>query len=85
MENLYKILNILFIVFSILLIIGVASYVTEKSGLSGIMGQSPEMKSQRKLTKEELIQKYTSIIAYIFLFILTLLSIISQQIFKKLL
>ncbi|MFN3478484.1 MAG: hypothetical protein ACK4ZM_03865, partial [bacterium] len=85
MENLYKILNILFIVFSILLIIGVASYVTEKSGLSGIMGQSPEMKSQRKLTKEELIQKYTSIIAYIFLFILTLLSIISQQIFRKLL
>ncbi|MFN3995593.1 MAG: hypothetical protein ACK4GR_03565 [bacterium] len=85
MENLYKLLNILFLVFSILLIIGVASYVTERSGLSGIMGQSPEMKSQRKLTKEELIQKYTSIIAYIFLFTVTLLSIISQQIFKKLL
>lgn len=84
MENLYKILNIIFLGLSLLLIIGVASYVTERSGLSGIMGQSPEMKSQRKLTKEELIQKYTSIVAYIFLFIIILLSIISQQIFKKL-
>lgn len=84
MENLYKILNILFLVVSILLIVGVASYVTEKSGLSGIMGQSSETKSQRKLTKEELIQKYTSLIAFIFLFTVTLLSIISQQISKKL-
>jgi len=82
MENLYKILSIVFVVISILLIAGVASYVTERSGLSGIMGM--ELKQQsKKLTKEELIQRYTSIIAYIFLFLALLLSIISQQIYNK--
>lgn len=82
MEKIYKVLNIVLFIVSFLLIAGVASYVTERSGLSGIMGQSPEFKSSKKLTKEEIIQKYTSIIAYVFLFIITLLSIISRQIFK---
>ncbi|MCS7164718.1 MAG: preprotein translocase subunit SecG [Candidatus Calescibacterium sp.] len=83
MEKIYKVLIILFIVVSLLLIVGVASYVTERSGLSGIMGQAPETKAQKKLTKEEMIQKWTSIVAYIFLFLALLLSIISQQIFEK--
>ncbi|MCX7759301.1 MAG: preprotein translocase subunit SecG [bacterium] len=83
MENIYKILVILFIITSILLIMGVASYVTERSGLSGIMGQQIESKTSKKLTKEEMIQKWTSIVAYIFLFLSLLLSIISQQIFNK--
>jgi len=83
MENLYRFLTIFFIIVSLLLIAGVASYVTEKSGLSGIMGQqSTESRQSKKLTKEELIQRYTSIIAYIFLFLSVLLSIMSQQIFK---
>ncbi|MEN3014817.1 MAG: preprotein translocase subunit SecG [bacterium] len=83
MEKLYNLLNIIFIIISILLIIGVASYVTERSGLSGIMGQTPESKSTKKLTKEEMIQKWTSIVAYIFLFLSFLLSIVSQQIHNK--
>ncbi len=83
MENLYRFLTIVFIIVSLLLVAGVASYVTEKSGLSGIMGQqSTESRQSKKLTKEELIQRYTSIIAYIFLFLSVLLSIMSQQIFK---
>lgn len=83
MENLYRFLTIFFIIVSLLLVAGVASYVTEKSGLSGIMGQqSTESRQSKKLTKEELIQRYTSIIAYIFLFLSVLLSIMSQQIFK---
>jgi protein translocase SecG subunit len=82
MENLYKILSIIFIITSILLIAGVASYVTEKSGLSGIMGMESKQ-TNKKLSKEEIIQKYTSIIAYIFLFLVLLLSIISQQIYNK--
>ncbi len=83
MENIYKILSFIFIIVSLLLIILVASYVTERSGLSGIMGQSTDSKTFKKLTKEELIQKYASTTAYVFLFIVILLSIISQQIFKK--
>lgn len=80
MENIYKILSFVFIIVTTLLIIGVASYVTERSGLSGIMGQTIESKGTKKLTKEEIIQKWTSLLAYIFIFLSILLSIISNQI-----
>lgn len=80
MENIYKILSFVFIIVTTLLIIGVASYVTERSGLSGIMGQTTESKGTKKLTKEEIIQKWTSLLAYIFIFLSILLSIISNQI-----
>lgn len=84
MENIYNILKIIYILVVIGFTVLVGSYVTEKSGLSGIMGgQNLSDKGIKKVTKQGVIITWATRFAILFFIISSLLFIISSNLFKK--
>ncbi|MCX7871272.1 MAG: hypothetical protein N2485_06880 [bacterium] len=84
MENIYNVLKVLYIVVVIVFTILVGSYVTEKSGLSGIMGaQNLADKGIKKMTKQEIIITWATRLAILFFIISFLLFILSSNLFKN--
>jgi preprotein translocase subunit SecG len=84
MENIYNFLKIIYIAVVIVFTILVGSYVTEKSGLSGIMGGSQNLadKGIKKMTKQEIITNWATRLAILFFIISFLLFVMSSNLFK---
>jgi len=85
MENIYNFLKIIYIIVVIVFTILVGSYVTEKSGLSGIMGGSQNLadKGIKKMTKQEIITSWATKLSILFFIISFLLFIMSSNLFKS--
>ena len=83
MENIYSLLKVAYIVIVIIFTVLVGSYVTEKGGLSGIMGaQNLAEKGIKKMTKQEIIINWATRFAVLFFLLSFFLFIISSNIFK---
>jgi len=84
MENIYNFLKVIYIAVVIVFTILVGSYVTEKSGLSGIMGGNQNLadKGIKKMTKQEIITNWATRLAILFFIISFLLFVMSSNLFK---
>jgi len=84
MENIYNFLKVSYIVVVIVFTVLVGSYVTERSGLSGIMGGGQNLtdKGIKKITKQEIITSWATRLAILFFIISFLLFIMSSNLFK---
>lgn len=84
MENIYNFLKVIYIAVVIVFTVLVGSYVTEKSGLSGIMGGNQNLadKGIKKMTKQEIITNWATRLAILFFIISFLLFIMSSNLFK---
>jgi len=84
MENIYNFLKVIYIAVVIVFTVLVGSYVTEKSGLSGIMGGNQNLadKGIKKMTKQEIITNWATRLAILFFIITFLLFIMSSNLFK---
>jgi preprotein translocase subunit SecG len=85
MESIYNFLKVIYIVVVVVFTILVGSYVTEKSGLSGIMGGSQNLadKGIKKMTKQEIITSWATRLAILFFIISFLLFVMSSNLFKS--
>jgi preprotein translocase subunit SecG len=84
MENIYNFLKVIYIAVVIVFTVLVGSYVTEKSGLSGIMGGNQNLadKGIKKMTKQEIITNWATRLAILFFIISFLLFVMSSNLFK---